>query len=105
MLERLKTQVLHFLFPLTCHHCAEDLAEGDPGPLCPACQAEVRFVLGAVCAACGAPLEDGAPCLSCLRASPGLPIRAAVLYGAQVRSLVRAFKYDCRKELAHPLGG
>lgn len=103
----LTDRVLHWVFPLTCHHCAEDLAEGDPGPLCPDCREAVRFVPDLRCRRCGVPLPyGGAFCRRCrgLKAGACRLLRAAVLYGPEVRSLVHAFKYEARRHLARPLG-
>lgn len=103
----LKERLLHWVLPLTCYACSEDLAEGEPGPLCPRCLARVRFIEAPYCERCGVPLADGgAHCFECrARGKSALRrLRAAAAYGPELASVVHAFKYQSRRTLGPALG-
>lgn len=97
--------VLHFLFPRTCGHCREDLGPGRTGPLCEPCSALLEWIAPLYCDRCGLPVESGAHCRRCAgRTFQCEKIRAALLLGPPIRSLVVQFKYGGRRRLAGTLG-
>lgn len=100
--------LLNALLPRVCAHCGADLRYLDPGPLCPACAEALRPLPALHCGTCGLPLEDGGgSCYDCRgagRRSLALA-RSAFVFNPQLRSLVHAFKYRGREELAGYLAG
>lgn len=101
-------KLLHWLFPLTCYHCAEDLPEGDASPLCAVCVRAIAPYDGLACKRCAVPLKDGgARCWRCrhLEYSPLSRLRCAAMFGPELRAVIHAFKYKSRRHLAVPLGG
>ena len=101
--------MLHVLLPRTCAHCKEDLHYLDGRPLCPACRGELEPITGLSCRKCGLPLVSGGEyCFNC-RGRKGEKlktdmVRSAFAFNPELRSLIHAFKYRGRKDLAEPLG-
>jgi len=100
---------LHVLLPRTCAHCKEDLHYLDTAPLCPACRDSLEPITGLCCLKCGSPLESGGEyCFNCRgHKSERLKInlvRSAFTFNPELKSLIHAFKYRGRKNLAEPLG-
>lgn len=101
--------LLHVLLPKTCAHCKEDLRYLDTEPLCPACRGALEPITGLSCRKCGLPLDSGGEyCFSCrghkgARLEAAL-VRSAFVFNPELRSLIHAFKYRGRKDLAEPLG-
>ncbi len=101
--------LLHVLLPKTCAHCKEDLHYLDTEPLCPICRNSLDPITGPSCRKCGLPLNSGGEyCFSCrgnkstrLKAEV---VRSAFVFNPELRSLIHAFKYRGRKDLAEPLG-
>ncbi len=97
--------LLNALLPRTCAHCALDLRWDAREPLCPGCLGALEPLPDLYCRACGLPLPDGgASCRDC-RGSSRLTARAAFVFNPQLRSLVHAFKYRGRDDLAPYLSG
>lgn len=100
--------LLNALLPRACAHCGADLHYLAPGPLCPGCAGALEALPELHCAACGLPLEDGGgTCYDCRGAGPrSLALaRSAFVFNPQLRSLVHAFKYRGREDLAGYLAG
>ena len=101
--------LLHVLLPRTCAHCKEDLRYLDTGPLCPACRGSLEPITGLNCRKCGSPLDSGGEyCFFC-RGNKGdrlrvEAVRSAFVFNPELRSLMHAFKYRGRKDLAEHLG-
>lgn len=95
---------LALLLPPQCLSCREIVAE--PGTLCGACFAKVRFLSAPCCAVCGTPFEfdpGGADvlCGSCIRHRPAYDrARAVFRYDDSSRGLVLAFKHGDRIDAA-----
>lgn len=101
--------LLHVLLPRTCAHCKEDLHYLDREPLCQACRGSLEPITGLCCRKCGRPLDSGGEyCFDCRGRKGGRLkadlARSAFAFNPQFRSLVHAFKYRSRKDLAEPLG-
>lgn len=97
----LSRRLLDLVLPPLCLSCGTMV--GEPGALCPACFAGVRFVAGPVCPRCGEPHEQaeaaGATCGACLAAPPPWgQARAAFLYDDGSKALVLRFKHADRTE-------
>jgi len=102
--------LLHVLLPGTCAHCKVDLRYDDPGPLCPACRGALEPVKGLCCRKCGIPLESGGEhCHACRSGKGGglnlTLVRSAFSFNPELKSLIHAFKYKGRSDLAEALGG
>jgi ComF family protein len=100
--------LLNALVPQTCLHCGLDMDHLASGPLCPACAGALEPVTEPRCARCGLPLSDGgASCYDCR--GGGLKhlrlARAVFVFNPQLRSVVHAFKYKDREDLAAFLAG
>lgn len=83
---------------------------GARGPLCAACETQVKTVGPLYCLRCGKPLPDGgAHCYHCRGVKAAdckcKVIRSAVVFGPQVRAVVHAFKYADQTYLAAHLAG
>lgn len=102
----LKNFFLHFLFPRTCFCCGRDLVYGDAGPLCPACQKDLKPLNPAqelLCRRCGVALKyGGALCPACRKnKNPKCSlIRSGLKFTPASRALVHAFKYKGYEELS-----
>jgi ComF family protein len=99
--------LLHTLLPRTCAHCGEDLHYLDGAPLCAACRGLLEPLTGLCCQKCGLPLRSGGElCFSCRGRVHGAVklVRAAFEFNPALRSLIHAFKYRGRKDLAERLG-
>lgn len=98
--------LLNALLPRTCAHCGQDLHYLSGGPLCPGCAARLQPLPELHCAVCGLPLDGGgASCRDC-RGARGRALdlaRSAFVFNAELRSVVHAFKYKGRDDLAVPL--
>jgi len=108
-LSKISRYLLHVLLPRTCAHCKEDLHCTDDGPLCPPCRGALKPLTGLCCRKCGSPLESGGEhCFDCRGHKGGKLnvelVRSAFAFNAELRSLIHAFKYRGRKDLAEPLG-
>ena len=95
--------------PRTCTHCSEDLHYLDDAPLCTACRGALEPVTGLYCQKCGIPLESGGEyCRVCRGHESGRLsiklVRSAFTFNPELKSLIHAFKYRGRKDLAEPLG-
>ncbi len=100
--------LLNALLPRTCAHCGLDLHYLADEPLCPACAAGLEPLPELHCKTCGLPLDDGGrACRDCRGAAPrSLALaRSAFVFNPQLRSLVHAFKYRAREDLAGFLAG
>lgn len=99
--------LLNALLPRCCAHCGLDLPYLGSGPLCAACAAALEPLPALHCKTCGLPLKDGATCYDCRGAGPrALTLaRSAFVFNPQLRSLVHAFKYRDREDLAGYLAG
>jgi ComF family protein len=91
--------VLDLLLPPRCLACG-DLVEAQ-GRLCAECWAEIAFVLGRQCRACGVPLPnvsaDAPICGHCLDEPPVFErARSALRYDGVARRLVLRFKHGDR---------
>jgi ComF family protein len=100
--------LLNALLPRSCAHCGLDLHYLDALPLCPACVLALEPLPALHCAACGLPLEAGGrSCYDCRGTAPR-PLslaRSAFVFNPQLRSLIHAFKYNAREDLAGYLAG
>lgn len=104
---------LRLFYPPQCVGCGAAVAGGDGvAELCPDCWRETRFLGGACCDLCAAPLPDdgsGASdqvlvCDDCLQvARPWQQGRAAFVYAGTGRRLVLALKHGDRPDLAPAL--
>ncbi|HNW43510.1 MAG TPA: ComF family protein [Elusimicrobiales bacterium] len=95
--------LLNALLPRTCPFCAADLPYLDPGPLCRPCTARLEPLPELHCKKCGLPLKaGGAACYDCRGAGPRAldAARSALVFNPQLRSLLHAFKYGDRDDLA-----
>lgn len=94
--------VLNVLLPRTCLHCAADLHYLASGPLCRACAAGLEPLPELHCRKCGLPLiAGGSTCYDCRGAGGALDAaRSALVFNPQLRSLLHAFKYGDRDDLA-----
>ncbi len=100
--------LLNVLLPKTCAHCGLDLHYLEPSPLCPACEDGLEPLPELHCKTCGLPLNDGGQaCRDCRGGGPrSLALaRSAYVFNPQLRSLVHAFKYRAREDLAGFLAG
>ncbi|KIC20578.1 ComF family protein [Leisingera sp. ANG-Vp] len=97
------------IYPSQCMSCG-GLVDSDFG-LCGACWADMHFISGTVCEACGVPLPGEADgfrleCDSCLRhPRPWSQGRSALLYEGQGRRLVLGLKHGDRTEIAQTAAG
>jgi len=101
--------LLHVLLPRTCAHCKEDLHYLDAAPLCPPCRGSLEPITGLCCRKCGIPLGSGGEyCHLCRGQKSGRLtielVRSAFTFNPELKSLIHAFKYRGRKDLAEPLG-
>jgi len=94
--------VLNVLLPRTCLHCAADLHYLEPGPLCRDCEAGLEPLPELHCKKCGLPLKAGGEsCYDCRGEGNALDTtRSALVFNPQLRSLLHAFKYGDRDDLA-----
>jgi ComF family protein len=95
--------LLNAVMPRGCAHCGLDLHFLDAGPLCPGCSSGLEPLPELHCKVCGLPLRDGGgACYDCRGAAPrSLALaRSAFVFTPQLRSLVHAFKYRGREDLA-----
>ncbi len=100
--------LLNALLPRACAHCGLDLRYLDPGPLCAECAGALEPLPALHCKTCGLPLRDGgSTCYDCRGAGlRSLALaRSAFVFNPQLRSLVHAFKYRGREDLAGYLAG
>jgi ComF family protein len=106
MISRLRNAgkyLLNVLLPRACAHCGMDLHHLEDAPLCSACRAGLRRLVPPYCARCGLPLPvGGASCYVCRGGGPKAlsAARAALVFNPQLRSLLHAFKYSGREDLA-----
>ena len=101
--------LLYVLLPKTCTHCKRDLHYLDDSPLCPACRGALEPITGLSCRKCGSPLDSGGEYCFLCRSHKGARlkvdlVRSAFAFSPELRSLIHAFKYRGRKDLAEPLG-
>ena len=101
--------ILHVLLPRTCAHCGEDLHYLEDSPLCLPCRGSLEPITGLCCRKCGIPLESGGEyCYLCRGDKSGRfsvkLVRSAFTFNPELKSLIHAFKYRGRKDLAEPLG-
>jgi ComF family protein len=90
------------LMPQSCQLCG---AHGTPGPLCPACLADLPWLPDACCAVCALPLASGRVCGACLDCPPRFErVEAALAYRYPADALIQAYKYGNRLALARLLG-
>jgi len=97
--------LLNALLPRTCAHCGLDLHYQEERPLCPGCSARLEPLPELHCKLCGLPLDGGAACYDCRGAGPAALdlARSAFVFNPELRSVVHAFKYRGRDDLALPL--
>ncbi len=105
-LARIKEVLLRWVFPQTCAHCAEDLADETLGPLCPACRKMLSPSQPGGCLRCGVPRSGHSPfCAACSKSLFACRlIRAAYLYRGPAVSLVHSFKFRGRRSVAKDAG-
>ncbi|HNT96862.1 MAG TPA: ComF family protein [Elusimicrobiales bacterium] len=97
-------RLLGVLLPRTCVHCAEDLPAASERPLCADCLAALERPGPPLCGRCGLPLRSAEVCRSCRGPRPPFDLaRSAFLFNPPLRSLLHAFKYSGRRDLARPL--
>jgi ComF family protein len=95
----------------SCAACARSLDQPTRGVVCDDCWCAITPILPPVCDTCGDPLlswrvisVESGRCSRCRRAgSHVVRARAIGAYEGSLRSIVHAFKYDCRRSLARPL--
>ncbi len=97
----LPRRLLDLVLPPLCLRCGATVV--DPGALCAACFAEVRFVAGPCCPRCGEPHAQEATaetvCGACLAVPPPwTEARSAVLYDDASKALVLRLKHADRTE-------
>lgn len=100
--------LLNALLPRACLHCGLDLHYLGSAPLCPVCTAGLEALPELHCKICGLPLDGGGRvCRDCGGgATHSLSLtRSAFIFNPQLRSLVHAFKYRAREDLAVFLAG
>jgi len=100
--------LLNALLPRACAHCGLDLHYLEPAPLCPGCAAGLEPLPELHCKICGLPLDcGGRACRDCGGGAPrSLSLtRSAFVFNPQLRSLIYAFKYKAREDLAVFLAG
>jgi ComF family protein len=98
---------LDIALPPLCPACREPL--GENGGLCPACWSKLSFIAPPYCERLGIPfVYDPGPGILSMQAIADPPAytraRAAVRYDDVARSLVHAFKYADRLDLAPVMG-
>lgn len=94
-----------------CAVCQRVLEAPLAGPVCRPCWGQVRPLVEPVCRACGDPLPSWRVisaalerCPRCRRMTSSLDgARAAGHYDGALRSILHAFKYEGRRQLAPPL--
>ncbi|MDO5648743.1 ComF family protein [Paracoccus sp. (in: a-proteobacteria)] len=103
---------LHVLYPPQCLGCSDPVAsDAADVHLCATCWGEARFITGAACRCCAAPLpgdgmgaDDSLICDGCLTTPPPWQHgRAAFVYSGTGRRLVLALKHGDRPDLVPPL--
>lgn len=98
---------IEVVYPPSCLTC--DARTAEEGAFCAECWADVPFVRGLACDACGVPLPGeeahGASCDEC-RAQPRdwSRGRALFVYDGRARRIVLRLKHGDRPELADPAG-
>lgn len=103
-MRKLGAAALDMLLPPQCLSCRAIVAE--PGTLCGACFAKIRFLSAPCCAVCGMPFafDPGgadALCASCIRDRPAYDrARAVFRYDDASRGLILAFKHGDRIDAA-----
>jgi len=95
-------EILHdissVIFPSQCLGCAEILNAGENRIFCPACQAKVNVISGAICSVCGINFPDspspGHLCGDCLENKPFFSCARAVFsYDSFILEAIHRFKY------------
>jgi len=94
-----------------CAACKRVLDEPLAGPVCDACWSQVRSLIEPFCRTCGDPLPSWRvistaveQCPRCRRVPSSLDgAGAAGHYEGALRSILHAFKYEGRRQLARPL--
>ena len=109
-IRELAAEISELLFPshLYCISCRRWIDEGQAYRLCDHCLASIRWATGRTCEICGKVLSEHNPlarCYSCRehphRFRKGM---TCAEYGPEVRSLLFAFKYHGRSDLAETMG-
>jgi ComF family protein len=95
--------VLDLVYPPLCIGCRAQVAE--PGALCADCWANIRFLDGPMCAACGLPFEfdpgAGTLCAACHAHPPAFDkARAIMRYDEASRGPILALKHGDRLDLS-----
>ncbi len=103
MLKRAASLPMALLFPPTCAGCRRQVS--DPGVLCGACWAQVRFIERPYCEVLGTPFsQDFGPGFLSADAIANPPrferARSAVVYSGVARETVQALKFSDRTDLA-----
>ncbi len=92
--------LLDLLFPPRCVACGRAAAW-----LCPACLAQVEWLIPPLCPHCGEPLGPGERCPRERRHLPLLDsLRSAAWHTGPLRVAVHRLKYRGQRVLAEPLG-
>jgi ComF family protein len=98
-LQRLKTAILDILLPLQCVGCGR---EGNL--LCPSCSESLPRVRLPLCQRCGAAVNEGNLCPSCLSYPLSIDrIRSPFMFQGVIRQAILQFKYRHLKTMAAPL--
>lgn len=89
---------LDLLFPPRCASCKR------PGILlCTDCISAFEAVIGPLCTICGRPMPSERICNRCSPSPRIASIRSAFYFSGCARDAVHSYKYNRRRELAHPL--
>lgn len=106
MIDQLKENLLHILFPSCCCGCGQPLVDSDDRNWCRPCSGRVVFVRSPLCPVCGLSVSrDGGNhdrwCRSCLQRRPPFDTaRSLVHYGDPVRTLLHRLKYNADTRVA-----
>jgi ComF family protein len=98
-LKQLSAPILEFFLPRMCLFCGVSVGEKAPVAVCPACEAQIKWVESPLCACCGMVFNDrdGADrvCGECQTDPPPFTrARAAALYDGPVTQAITGFKFS-----------
>lgn len=94
------SHLLRFFLPWVCAGCRVPLASLSDEGYCAICWLQLPRITGLACRICGLPLREGGDrCVTCLRTSVPLLIRAAARFEGGLARGVHRFKYAGRASL------
>ena len=103
-MKQILSQIISFVFPITCSACGADLPASSTERVCDTCKDSLVKNDGLVCAKCGEFLPDGGEfCFKCRADKKRFHfdlLRSAYIYKDTLRKLVLKFKYSDRAFLA-----